>query len=69
MKIESTWTPAEVRAWIDRHGGNISALARRLRCSRTALQSWASESEGDWVRTIDPKVQAHMETIDRHEVT
>lgn len=59
------WTPEQVRAWVERHGGNVTALARRLRCGRTALQAWMTDKE--WGRPLDPKVQAHMETINKLE--
>lgn len=61
-----SWTPAEVRDWIARHGGNISALARRLRVGRSRLQNWASDSQAS-ARPLPPYVQAHMETLDAGE--
>lgn len=62
----TTWTPAEIRAWIERHGGNISALARRLGIGRTHLQALIAEG-GTHQREISRQLQAHMETIDLHE--
>lgn len=56
------WTPAEARAWVDRHGGNVTACAARLRVHRTQLQNWLGGK-----RDLPPSVQAHMETLDRHE--
>ena len=63
--VVETWGPAEVRAWVDRHGGNVTALARQLRVARTKLQAWMSESES--ARTLPPYIQAHMETLDQYE--
>lgn len=56
------WGPAEARAWVARHGGNISALARRLRVSRSRLQDWLSETGRS---ELPSYIQAHMETIDK----
>lgn len=61
----TTWTPQQVRAWVDRHGGNVTACARRLRVPRTLLQAWMSEAPS--ARELPAYVQSHMETIDRHE--
>lgn len=60
--MADTWTPAEVRAWVDRHGGNVTALARRLAVHRTMLQAWLSGRRG-----LPPYIQSHMSTIDREE--
>lgn len=63
-----TWSPAEVREWVQRHGGNVTALARRLRVHRTRLQGWMSDSPT--ARSIPAYVVAHMETLDtvaRHQ--
>ena len=57
--IPATWTPEQVRAWIDRHGGNVSALARRLRVPRGSLQAWAGGS-----RPTPPYIVALMEALD-----
>lgn len=62
-QTDTTWTPEQVRAWTDRHGGNITALARRLRVGRTRLQGWMSETAS--ARPLPPYVQAHMETLDQ----
>lgn len=61
----TTWTPDDVRAWVDRHGGNVSACARRLRVPRTLLQAWMSEAPS--ARELPAYVQAAMETIDELE--
>lgn len=37
-----TWTPTEIRAWVDRNGGNVSACARDLGVGRTYLQDLLS---------------------------
>ena len=58
-----TWPPDAVRAWVERHGGNVTALARRLRVPRTRLQEWMSEAPSS--RSVPPYVQAHMETLDK----
>lgn len=60
-----TWTPSDVRAWVDRHGGNVTACARRLRVPRTLLQAWMSEAPS--ARELPAYVQAAMETIDELE--
>ena len=60
--MADTWTPEQVAAWIERHGGNVSALARRLRVARTKLQEWKRGT-----RALPRYVQAHMETLDRYE--
>lgn len=65
MTMASTWTPAEVRAWVDRHGGNVTACARRLRVPRTLLQAWMSEAR--YARELPAYMQAAMETIDELE--
>jgi transposase-like protein len=62
---DRTWTPAETRAWVERHGGNISRLARRLRVPRTQLQAWlADPAETSRARPLPPYIQAFMETLD-----
>lgn len=58
----TTWLPAETRAWVDRHGGNVTACAARLGVHRTQLQSWLGGRRG-----LPPAVQAHMESIDRYQ--
>lgn len=58
-----TWTPAEVRAWVDRHGGNVTALARRLGIGRTHLQALIAD-RGQHQRVPSRAVQSHMRTID-----
>lgn len=59
-------TATEVRTWVERHGGNVSALARRLGVHRSRLHDWMR----DYGRSeIPPYIVAHMETIDRHEPT
>lgn len=64
----AVWTPAEVRAWVDRHGGNVAACARRLRVTRGMLGAWLADPEtATSAREIPPAVQAHMETLDRYE--
>lgn len=40
------WSAAEVRAWIERHGGNVTAAARRLALGRTHLQALLDERPG-----------------------
>lgn len=55
------WTPEEVEAWVARHGGNVSDLARRLRVGRRMLQMW---KQGQGGRPLPPYIQAHMETLD-----
>jgi hypothetical protein len=57
------WSAAAVRAWVERHGGNVTALGRRLAVGRSKLQNWGSESAS--ARSVPPYVQAHMETLDR----
>lgn len=59
----AAWTPTEARAWVERHGGNVSALARRLGVHRTRLQGWLSEDG----RELPPYIQRHMETLDQLE--
>lgn len=40
MKREDeSGNPAAVRAWVDRHGANVTAAARRLAITRTHLQA------------------------------
>jgi transcriptional regulator with XRE-family HTH domain len=56
------WTPDEILSWVERHGGNRSALARRLGIGRTHLQHLLSGRERPSRALI-----AHMATIDRHE--
>lgn len=54
------WTPDQVRAWVERHGGNRSELARELGIGRTYLQdllSGRSEPSRQLVR--------HMQALDR----
>lgn len=63
-----TWTPEQVRAWVERHGGNITACARRLDVPRTQLQAWlADPGETERARPLPRYVQAHMTTLDEHE--
>ncbi len=63
-----TWPPEQVRAWIDRHGGNLSACARRLRVHRTELQGWVADpDQSSSARSLPPRVQGHMESLDAHE--
>lgn len=59
-----TWDSLAVRAWIGRHGGNVSALARRLGVGRTNLQAYATDPSLMRWRTLPPYVQAHMQTLD-----
>lgn len=62
------WTHLNARAWVDRHGGNVAACARRLRVSRSQLGAWlADPAEASSARELPPAVQAHMETLDRYE--
>src|SRR5690606_28167216 len=63
-EVSDTWAPAQVRRWVERHGGNVTALARRLRVPRTRLQNWMTDSEASR-RSLPPYIQAHMETLDR----
>ena len=61
----ATWTPEQIRAWIDRHGGNVTAAARRLRVPRSKLTSWlADPEEASSARPLPPYIEAHMETLD-----
>jgi len=57
-----TLPPAEIRAWVDRHGGNVTSCAARLGVHRTQLQSWLGGK-----RDLPPAVRAHMESIDRYQ--
>ncbi len=54
----TTWTPTGIRAWVDRHGGNVTALARRLGIGRTHLQDLLSGR-----REPSRALVAHMETL------
>lgn len=59
------WTAADVREWVDRHGGNTSALARRLDVARNSLVGWqAHREQSSSARTIQRDVRAHMRTLD-----
>ena len=63
---DNRWTAAEIRAWIERHGGNVTACARRLGVPRTQVQAWIAEPESLSARHLPRYVQAHMETLDQH---
>lgn len=59
------WTPAEIRAWVERHGGNISAAARLLRVPRHGLQIWLADPERSiGAQPLPPSVQRSMELMD-----
>ena len=61
----ATWTHSEVRAWIRRHGGNVSRLAGRLGVRRQTLQAWAADpSEATSARPLPRYIQSHMQTLD-----
>lgn len=63
--VAVAWLPADVRAWVERHGGNASGLARVLRVPRTQLQAWMADPESaSTARSLPSYVQAHMETLD-----
>jgi hypothetical protein len=57
---DGAWFPDEIRAWVERHGGNVSAMARRLRIGRTHLQHLLSGRERPSRALI-----AHMKDIDQ----
>jgi hypothetical protein len=59
-EIQAIVDQIEIRAWVERHGGNRSALARRLGIGRTHLQALLSGSERP-----SRQLLAHMDTIDR----
>jgi hypothetical protein len=58
----TNWTPAEIREWVERHGGNVYQIAERLAVEPSKLYSWI---RGD--RSLPRYVRAHMETLDRYE--
>lgn len=61
------WTPAETRAWVERHGGNVTAAARRLGVPRTQLQAWlADPTETARARALPLYVQRLMAMLDEH---
>lgn len=62
------WTHEDVRAWVERHGGNVTACARRLGIGRTRLQQWlADPAVTTSARELPAYIRAHMETIDATE--
>ena len=63
MTEPGSWTPAHVSEWVERHGGNVTDLARRLAVSRKRLHSWKQE-EGRDRRSLPKYVQAHMADLD-----
>lgn len=64
----AVWTHLDARAWVERHGGNVTACARRLRVTRSQLGAWlADPAVASSARELPPAVQAHMETLDRYE--
>lgn len=63
------WGPAEVRRWVERHGNNVSALARRLDVPRTLLQAWLADPDTSTsARALPRYIEAHMRTLDRLEL-
>lgn len=59
------WPPASVRAWVERHGGNVTACARRLDVARPRLTGWLSERPAaSTARDLPRYIQAHMQTLD-----
>jgi hypothetical protein len=65
-----TWTPEQVRAWVERHGGNVSAAARRLRWPRSRLQAaLADPAEARTAAELPAYIQAHCETMDLYEIS
>lgn len=61
-----TWSPDEVRAWTERHGGNVSRLAREMGVSRQTLQGWmADPATTASARPVLPIAQRLMEAWDR----
>jgi hypothetical protein len=66
--MTADWDHERVRSWVQRHGGNVTALARRLRVGRTELQAWMADPlVTSRARVLPPRVQAHMVTIDELE--
>lgn len=65
MEQPDTWGPTETRAWVARHGGNLTACAHRLDVPRTLLQKWAASKDTHRdARTLPRYIQAHMYTLD-----
>lgn len=63
------WGFAQVRAWVERHGGNGAGCARRLGgITPGQLGAWmADPAIARTARDVPRAVQAHMETLDRYE--
>jgi transposase-like protein len=65
MTRPAPWTHEQVRAWVERHGGNISALARELGVRRQSLQAWmADPATTSSARPPSPMAQRLMEALD-----